>query len=95
MPGNESECVTRRYSVTGRVQGVFFRESTRREAMNLGLTGYAINLPDGSVEIVASGDRGAVDALESWLHVGPRMASVSAVTEQEAPQKNFDLFSTG
>ena len=95
MSVNEIECVTRRFSVTGRVQGVFFRDSTRREALRLGLTGYAINLDDGSVDVVASGDRLAVHALESWLHEGPRMASVSAVIEQEAPNEDFDQFSVG
>lgn len=95
MSANEIECVTRRFSVTGRVQGVFFRDSTRREALRLGLTGYAINLDDGSVDVVASGDPSAVRALESWLREGPRMASVSAVIEQEAPKEDFDQFGVG
>ena len=95
MPANEIDCITRRFSVTGRVQGVFFRDSTRREALKLDLTGHAINLADGSVEVVASGDRLAVDELESWLHEGPRMASVSGVIEREAPEKDFDRFSVG
>jgi acylphosphatase len=68
-----------RYRVTGRVQGVFFRASTRREAQNLGLTGYAKNLPDGSVEVLACGPESAVEQLGEWLWVGPPAARVSQV----------------
>ncbi len=53
-----------RFLVSGRVQGVFYRGSTREQAVALGLSGYARNLPDGRVEVVASGDEGALDVLE-------------------------------
>ena len=73
---------TRIYTVKGRVQGVWFRDSTRREALQLGLCGYAKNLPDGDVEVLAAGEESALDRLGLWLHEGPPMASVSEVQEQ-------------
>jgi acylphosphatase len=69
----------RLFTVHGRVQGVWFRDSTRREAERLGITGYAINLPDGNVEVLACGRLDAVDELQAWLHRGPPMARVSRV----------------
>jgi len=68
-----------RFVVSGRVQGVFFRASTREEAQRLGLTGHARNLPDGTVEVVACGDDAALAQLESWLAFGPPLAQVSRV----------------
>lgn len=65
--------------VSGRVQGVFFRGSARREAMRLGVRGYARNLRDGRVEVLACGPRDAVEALCAWLHTGPPAARVEAV----------------
>jgi acylphosphatase len=65
--------------VSGRVQGVFFRASTQRQARQLGVTGYAKNLPDGSVEVLACGDASAVQRLAAWLRVGPPAANVTAV----------------
>jgi acylphosphatase len=69
----------RQIIVTGRVQGVFFRVSTRDIAVSFGLTGHAVNRPDGSVEVLACGDDSAVSQLERWLATGPRMASVTGV----------------
>lgn len=66
--------------VTGRVQGVWFRGSTQTEARRLGVTGWARNLDDGTVEVVAHGGEAAVDALVAWLHRGPRLARVDGVT---------------
>ena len=68
-----------RFLVRGKVQGVFFRASTREQALKLGLRGYAKNLPDGRVEVLAEGDERALNALERWLHVGPPMARVELV----------------
>ena len=65
--------------VSGRVQGVFFRQSTRHEALRLGLTGSAVNLPDGRVEVIACGEPGAIRQLVDWLHQGPPSASVNRV----------------
>lgn len=84
------------FHVSGRVQGVWFRAATQQQARALGLTGHAINLPDGRVEVLACGDRQAVAQLESWLWEGPELAQVSAVqgAEAEAPGEMMD-FTTG
>ncbi|WP_130620972.1 acylphosphatase [Dyella amyloliquefaciens] len=71
-----------RFLVSGRVQGVFYRASAREQALALGLSGYAKNLPNGRVEVVASGDNAALDALERWLWQGPPAAKVDAVTRE-------------
>jgi len=68
-----------KFIICGRVQGVFFRASTRTEATRLGLDGYAKNLADGSVEVLACGDAAALDALQRWLQRGPPAASVRSV----------------
>lgn len=73
-----------RFIVSGKVQGVFFRASTREQALELGLRGYARNLPEGRVEVLAQGEADALDALERWLQVGPPMAKVEAVERNEA-----------
>lgn len=69
-----------KFNVCGRVQGVAFRAHTRELARRLALTGYAKNLPDGSVEVLACGDAAALGELESWLRRGPPAARVDAVT---------------
>lgn len=69
----------RKYRITGRVQGVFFRASTREQALRLGLTGHAINLPDGAVEVLACGDVARLDELAAWLWQGPPRAQVTQV----------------
>jgi acylphosphatase len=71
--------------VAGRVQGVWFRESCRREAKRLDVTGWVRNLPDGRVEIEAQGHRAAVDGLVAWAHEGPRLAVVESVTVEAMP----------
>lgn len=68
-----------RFYVSGRVQGVFFRAATRRQALQLDLTGYARNLPDGGVEVVACGEFEALKALQAWLWQGPPNARVESV----------------
>ena len=75
--------VTRRFRVTGKVQGVYFRHSTRIEAERLALSGYARNLPDGSVEVAVRGPVSAVGELHQWLHRGPKSARVAAVEEMQ------------
>lgn len=77
--------MTRRFLVSGRVQGVAYRAHTRREAERLGLTGHAKNLPDGRVEVIAHGEESALLALESWLWRGPLLARVDAVVVDEVP----------
>jgi acylphosphatase len=78
--------ILRRFRVTGKVQGVYFRHSARIEANRLGLRGTARNLPDGSVEVFALGDAIAVDALRAWLHRGPAHAHVDDVRELNASE---------
>jgi acylphosphatase len=73
--------VIRRYRVTGKVQGVFFRHSARLEAERLGIRGAARNLPDGSVEVLAAGAEAVLNELREWLRRGPPMARVDAVEE--------------
>lgn len=65
-----------RFVARGKVQGVFFRASTRDQAVALKLTGHARNLADGSVEVVVYGDPTAIDRMETWLHDGPALAEV-------------------
>jgi acylphosphatase len=65
--------------VSGRVQGVFYRASTRERAQELGCRGYARNLPDGRVEVLAVGEPAAVHALIEWLRHGPPAAHVTDV----------------
>lgn len=68
------------WRVAGRVQGVFFRASTQRKALRLGLTGYARNEPDGTVSVAARGEPGALDALARWLEKGSPAARVDQVS---------------
>jgi acylphosphatase len=80
------------FHIRGRVQGVFFRASTRAQALQLGLNGYARNLVDGSVEVLACGDAEAVDALHRWLQHGPPNARVDVVVRSESSQASGDGF---
>jgi acylphosphatase len=68
--------VYRRWSISGRVQGVGFRAATHERGRALGLAVTARNLDDGSVEVVARGAEDALDALGDWLRTGPRFARV-------------------
>jgi acylphosphatase len=83
-----------RFLVSGRVQGVFFRASTERRARELELTGYARNLADGRVEVVASGTPQALAELQAWLHEGPPAARVEAVECTELAAQDHSGFST-
>jgi len=82
----------RRFTINGRVQGVFFRASTRDIAIPLRITGQAVNKPDGSVEVLACGEPLAIAELERWLHDGPPMASVSSVESIEVECEKPDGF---
>jgi len=73
-----------RCHVAGHVQGVFFRASAREEATRLGVTGYARNLPDGRVEVLACGTPEAVGELRDWLRRGPPQAQVTGVACEPA-----------
>ncbi len=96
-----------KFLISGKVQGVFFRASTRSEALALDLSGYAKNLADGRVEVVAQGTEAALAELERWLKRGPPRARVDEVlridiveagAEESADEpraKQFDGFYIG
>jgi acylphosphatase len=83
-----------RFCVHGRVQGVFFRASTRTQALQLGLSGHAKNLADGSVEVIVCGDVAAIEALHHWLHDGPPSARVDRLDHAEIADYVSDEFLT-
>lgn len=81
-----------RFHVRGRVQGVFFRQSTKQRALELRLDGWVVNRDDGSVEGLACGELQALDALHEWLRHGPPAARVDALDWQasgEVPPSGF------
>jgi acylphosphatase len=82
-----------RFLVAGKVQGVWFRAATREQALALHLRGFARNLVDGRVEVVAAGADDALDALGKWLRRGPPLAEVESVQREAlqttAPMEGF------
>ena len=76
--------VCRRFLVSGRVQGVFYRASTLDRAEQLQLCGFVRNLPDGRVEVLACGNDAALVTLQDWLWQGPPGARVDDVASQQA-----------
>ena len=86
--------VRKRILVSGRVQGVFFRDSARQEAQRLGISGSAKNLDDGRVEVIAEGDQEAVDRLIEWTRSGPSHADVSEVNVSDEEPHGAHGFTT-
>lgn len=84
-----------RFLVSGRVQGVGYRAFARREAEALGLSGHALNLPDGRVEVLAIGDAAAREALATALARGPLLARVDGVARSPADVDPSGRFVTG
>ncbi len=78
--------------VKGKVQGVFFRQSTREKATELGLTGEVKNKDDGSVSIIATGLPDQLDALAQWCQEGPARAKVISVHVENLPLQEFHDF---
>lgn len=78
--------------IKGKVQGVWFRASTREKALELQLTGFARNLPDGRVEVLAYGETENIATLRAWLQHGPRLAEVSDVESEEVVWQIYDDF---
>lgn len=78
--------------VSGRVQGVWYRASTQKEANALGLTGWVRNLSDGRVEVVACGEKEKVMQLYAWLRRGPELAKVEAVSYEEIAWQTHERF---
>lgn len=86
--------IARRAVVTGRVQGVFFRAHVRAAAQRAGVSGWAANRPDGSVEIHAEGDPEAVEAVLAAARSGPRGAQVDEVVVQDAEPEHRSGFAS-
>lgn len=82
----------RRVEVTGFVQGVFFRETCRREAVRRGVTGWVRNRPDGAVEAVFEGPPAAVEEMVGWARRGPAQAQVADVVVHDEPAEGLDRF---
>jgi acylphosphatase len=83
--------------VGGRVQGVFYRATTAHRARELGIKGYARNLPDGRVEVLAVGDAESVDAFVKWLWTGSSASKVTSVETTDvtlSPDQHPDAFTT-
>ena len=79
--------VNRAFLISGRVQGVFFRDSTKKEALKLGLQGSAVNQSDGNVKVSLRGESEDIDLLERWLQMGPELARVESVIEVDIDQQ--------
>ena len=82
----------RRIVVSGRVQGVFFRDSTRRTAQSRGVAGWVRNRDDGTVEAHLEGEGDAVESVIAWARTGPRHADVDGVDVTEAEPEGLDGF---
>lgn len=92
--GRQADRVSaKRWLISGRVQGVGFRYFVQEKASGLGLNGFARNLADGRVEVYAAGPPEKLSELAGALHVGPRMADVRSVDEQDEAVKSFSNFS--
>lgn len=81
-----------RVLISGRVQGVFFRDTCRRLAAEHGVAGWVRNLPDGRVEAVFEGRPDDVRRLVDWAHHGPRLAAVETVAVQPEPPEGLGGF---
>lgn len=79
-------------NIAGKVQGVFFRKHTQEQALQAGVTGNVRNLPDGSVQIIASGSEEQLQALATWCRTGPSRARVEAVDIQPSDDQTFSGF---
>ncbi|MFZ2190371.1 MAG: acylphosphatase [Candidatus Magasanikiibacteriota bacterium] len=80
--------------IYGKVQGVYFRETTVEKAKEFGVVGYVKNMPDGTVEVVAEGEEEALKKLLEWCKIGPRLAKVEMVQEEwkEVEVTEFNKF---
>ncbi|KTD16112.1 acylphosphatase [Legionella jordanis] len=80
--------------ISGKVQGVWFRASAQDEALKLGITGWARNLPDGRVEILACGDQQHLEQFEAWLKKGPPRAEVTNYSRESLAWQEYHGFET-
>ena len=81
----EFDVIAKKCLVDGRVQGVFYRATVAQRARELGLTGHAINLPDGRVEVLAFGQAAVLDRFIEWLWIGSSASKVTSVDVTELP----------
>ncbi|CAM3566160.1 acylphosphatase [Parendozoicomonas haliclonae] len=86
--------VCRKAIVRGKVQGVWYRASTRQRAEALEVNGWAKNCADGSVEVMMCGEESAVTRLTDWLYEGPPLAVVEAIDIEELPCAHLTGFFT-
>lgn len=86
------ELLGRRFIITGKVQGVFFRDSTRTKAMELNITGWVRNISGGRVECIAYGFPEEMAHFEAWLWQGPSKAVVDTVKSEALPIEEYDDF---
>jgi acylphosphatase len=76
-------------TISGRVQGVYYRQSTKEKALELGVSGIVKNLPDGNVHIMATGTAGQLDKLVTWCKQGPSHAKVEGVQVEDVEPQVF------
>jgi acylphosphatase len=81
--------------ITGKVQGVFFRDSARQKALDLELTGFIRNEPDGTVYAEVEGEEEAIEKFVKWCKEGPEHARVKSVDVKRQPLKDLDGFRIG
>jgi len=86
--------ICKRFVVSGRVQGVWYRGSTQQQAQSQGVKGYARSSPNGSIEEMACGTKEKIDELRSWLHQGPNNAKVSSVLAEDSEFYDLKTFET-
>jgi acylphosphatase len=84
---------TRYLLVKGKVQGVFYRALAKKEAVQLGITGWIRNTANKEVETIVTGEVAALDKFESWCRTGPQLASVSEVLVEERQEEQFTAYS--
>ncbi len=89
---DEIQMIAKQIIIKGKVQGVYFRASTRAQAKQFGLTGWVKNLPTGDVEMYIEGTQHTIDQMILWAHTGPSHAKVEEVIIKEAQVKRFDSF---
>jgi acylphosphatase len=84
--------MNKRIKITGKVQGVFYRKSAQHKALELGVTGWIKNEPDGSVTAELEGEPHSVSAMESWLKKGPPQANVVEIKGEEGEEQDYTGF---
>ncbi len=87
-----SDLKTIELRIYGKVQGVWYRASTREKALQLGLSGYVMNKSDGSVLVQATGTENSLEELIDWCHRGPAEAKVEEVKVAKIPLRRFEGF---